>query len=318
MNAYLPGIATVALMYGALGLSLNLQVGRTGIINFGHIAFFGVGVYTTALLSLHGIPLWLSVPAAAVAGGLCAIPLGWAAARLTSHYLAIVTIGFAEALRVVLLNLEVTGGPSGLVGVPRPLGDAPLETFSMVWLVLAAGLLALTYGLVRLFTRGLLGLSLTGIHDDEPAAAMLGRSVAAYKTLVLAWGSMLAALTGAFYVHWIGYASTEQFDPRVTFYLWAGIVVGGASNAGAWLGCAAIAGLFEATRFIGDFGFTALSETQIASVRWIIIGLVLILTMRFRPQGLLPVRTRLSRSAAPTVTAPAASGDRRVKESADA
>lgn len=293
MSTYVAAVLTIALIYGALGLSLNMQVGRTGVINFGHIAFFGVGAYATALLSLHGLSLAITIPIATVLGGAAALPLGWIATRLTSHYLAIVTIGFAETLRVVLRNLEITGGPSGLVGVPRPFGDLDPELFALIWVGLAAGLLLGTYVLVRVATGGLFGLNLTGIREDEPASAMLGRNVAAYKTLVLVWGSMLAALTGAFYAHWIGYVSTEQFDPRVTFYLWAGIIIGGASNAGAWLGSAAIAAIFELTRFLGDFGFTFFSDTELASIRWIIIGLVLILTMKFRPQGLLPIRAQV-------------------------
>jgi branched-chain amino acid transport system permease protein len=141
-------------------------------------------------------------------------------------------------------------------------------------------------------SRGLLGLNLSSIRDDEPAAAMLGRDVAAYKTTVLVSGSVLAALTGAFYAHWVGFVAAEQFDPRVTFYLWAGIIIGGASHAGAWLGAAAIAGVFELTRFLADFGITAFTDTQIASIRWILIGVVLIVMLRFRPEGVLPLRSR--------------------------
>lgn len=311
MNTYLPAVATIALIYGALGLSLNLQVGRTGVINFGHVAFFGVGAYTTALLSTNGVSLAVSIPVASALGGVVAFPLGWIAARLTSHYLAIVTIGFAEALRVLLQNLEVTGGPSGLVGVPRPFGTLDPDTFAVAWLMLAAGLLVVTYLLVRVVSRGLLGLNLSGIREDEPAAAMLGRNVAAYKTMVLVWGSVLAALAGAFYAHWIGFVSAEQFDPRVTFYIWAGIIIGGASHAGAWLGAAAIAAVFELTRFLSDFGVTAVTDTQIASIRWIVIGLVLIVVMRLRPEGVLPMRARhhlrSGRLAAPTA-APVAKG----------
>ncbi|MFG1928959.1 branched-chain amino acid ABC transporter permease [Cryptosporangium sp. NPDC048952] len=301
MNTYLTAIATVALLYGALGLSLNLQVGRTGIINFGHIAFFGVGAYTSALLSINEVPLTLSVPVACVLGGLAAFPLGWIAARLTSHYLAIVTIAFAEALRALLQNLDVTGGPGGLVGVPRPFGELNPDAFAVIWFALAAALLTVTGFLVRVMSRGLLGLNLASIRDDETAAAMLGRDVAAYKTMVLVWGSALAALAGAFYAHWIGFVSAEQFDPRVTFYLWAGIVIGGASHAGAALGAAAIAALFELTRFFPDFGITAFSDTQLASIRWIVIGLLLIGTMRLRPQGILPMSSRHHLRSGPRV-----------------
>jgi branched-chain amino acid transport system permease protein len=317
MTTYLPAIATIALVYGALGLSLNLQAGRTGVINFGHVAFFGVGAYATALLSINGVSLAASIPAASVLGGLVALPLGWIAARLTSHYLAIVTIGFAETLRVLLQNLEVTGGPSGLAGVVRPFGAIEPDLYAAVWLALAAGLLAVTYLLTRIVARGLLGMNLSAIREDEPAAAMLGRSVAAYKTLVLVWGSVLAAFAGAFYAHWVGFVTAEQFDPRMTFYIWAGIIIGGASHAGAWLGAAAIAGIFEFTRFLSDFGITMFTDTQLASLRWIVIGLMLIVTMRFRPEGFLPMRPRhglragrpagANRPAAPA-TAPMAQG----------
>jgi branched-chain amino acid transport system permease protein len=120
MTAYLLAIGILTLIYVLLALGLTLQFGLTGLINFGHVGFYAIGAYTSALLTLNGWPIWVGIPAAAIAAMLPAIPIGYVSLRLRDDYFAIVTLGFSEVVRVVVTNArDWTGGTQGLPGIPR-------------------------------------------------------------------------------------------------------------------------------------------------------------------------------------------------------
>lgn len=291
MIDYIPGILTIALMFGMLGLALNLEWGHTGIINFGHVAFFAIGAYTSALL---GTKFHLPVPVGFIAGcalaALAAVPIGWITLRLKADFLAIVTIGFSEALRVSLESSTWAGGPNGITGIARPFSALSIDQFNLRWLIIVGVAVLLAYLLLRNVTESQFGRLLRAIKSDEAATAMLGKNVAASKTVSLVIGSALAGGAGSLYAHYMGYISPEQFLPLVTFYIWAAIIIGGSSHVGALLGSIGLVGLFEASRFLGDFGFKMFSATDIANIRLIVVGAAIILFLRFRPSGLLPYR----------------------------
>ena len=307
MSTYLPAILVIALLYGLLGISLNLEWGHTGIINFGHVAFFATGAYTTSLLTTRtsaGIAPGLI--AAFVMAALLALPIGWITLRLSSDFLAIVTIGFAETLRIILLNAGWSGGPSGITGIPRPLTTLDVQQFNLIWAGTVALAVIAAMLVLRNISRSPFGRVLRAIRADERAAAMLGKNVAAAKTTSLVIGSGLAGLAGAIYAHYIGYIAPDQFEPSVTFFVWAGIIIGGSSHVGALIGTIGLVGLLEASRFLGDFGFTAISATHMANLRLIAVGLLIILFVRFRPQGAFPSRAPGRRGA--SVDSPTAGG----------
>ena len=231
MDAYLVSIGIVVLIYALLAIGLNLQYGETGLINFGHVAFFAIGAYTSALLSLKGISLWLTFPAAAVVAGLAAIPLGMAALRLREDYLAIVTLGFSETTRLVIQQEEwLTRGVQGLPGIPALFASAGTSMRNLLQLGLLACVVAATIVAVKLLQKSAFGRLLRAIRDNEPAVTAIGKDPAGYKIRVFMLGAALAGIAGAFYAHFITFITPEQFIPLVTFYVWMSIILGGVGS----------------------------------------------------------------------------------------
>ena len=287
MAAYLVAIGIVALIYALLALGLNLQFGLTRLVNFGVVAFFAIGAYTSALLAIAGVPLPLSFAAATMFAGLSALPIGLLSLRLRDDYLAIVTLGFSEAVRITIQQEEwLTKGVQGLPGIPKVFaslgpGASDIALFTVLALVTAF----VAWGTVRL-TRSPLGRLLRAIGDDEPALMALGKNPTRFKVQIFMVGAALAGLAGAFYAHFITFISPEQFIPLVTFYVWMGLIMGGAGSVRGALGGAMLLMVFlEGSRFIKDW-IPGVSEVQMASVRLAVVGLALILVTLYRPDGL--------------------------------
>lgn len=291
MTAYLVAMAIIALIYGLLALGLNLHWGHTGLINFGHVAFFAIGAYASALLTLGGAPMVVGAVAATALGALAALPIGWVSVRLRSDYLAIVTIGFSEMVRLVLLNeVWLTRGPMGLPGVPRPFDSLPAGANELVFLLILGVTVALAFLLVERVVRSPFGRVLRAIREDEDEAAALGKDVLRFKVKSLVLGAAIAGLAGSFYAHYINYVVPDQFLPLVTFYVWIAVILGGSgNNLGVLLGTGILMVFLEGTRFLKDWGF-ALDEVRLAALRFIVVGLALILLVRYRPQGILGER----------------------------
>ncbi len=291
MTAYLVAMAIIALIYGLLALGLNLHWGHTGLINFGHVAFFALGAYASALLTLGGAPIAVGAIAATGLAGLAALPIGWVSVRLRSDYLAIVTIGFSEMVRLVLLNeVWLTRGPMGLLGVPRPFDALPTGANELLYLAILTGVVALSFLLVERVVRSPFGRVLRAIREDEDAASSLGKNVVQFKIKSLVLGAAIAGLAGSFYAHYINYVVPDQFLPLVTFYVWIAVILGGSgSNVGALLGTGILMVFLEGTRFLKDWG-VPLDEVRLAALRFVVVGLALVLLVVYRPQGLLGQR----------------------------
>lgn len=289
MIAYIPAILNIALIFGLLGLALNLQWGRTGIINFGHVAFFAIGAYTTAILTTKfDVPVVIGVIAGTLASAAAAVPIGWVTLRLKEDYLAIVTLGMAEAIRILIENNDWLGSTNGITGVPRPFGEMSMSSFNFLWLLILTAVTVIFVLLLRSITESQFGRVLRAIKSDEAAASILGKNVAAYKSMSLVIGSSLAGTAGAIYAHYVGFIAPDQFLALVTFYVWAGIVIGGSAHWGALLGTTLLIAAFEATRFLGDLGFDLFSGSEMAHIRLIVVGLAIVLFLRFRRNGLWP------------------------------
>ena len=286
MTAYLMSIGIVVLIYALLTLGLNLQFGLTRLVNFGIVAFFAIGAYTSGLLSLKGVPLPLSFLAAMIVAALAALPIGLLSLRLREDYLAIVTLGFSEAIRITIQQEEwLTNGVQGLPGLPKAFaslgGNSDLALF--VTLVLVTALTA--WGTLRL-TRSPLGRLLRAIGDDETALMALGKDPARFKVQIFMLGAALAGLGGAFYAHFITFITPEQFIPLVTFYVWMSLIMGGTGTVRGAIGGTALLMIFlEGSRFAKDL-IPGVSEVHMASVRLAVVGLALILFTLYRPQGM--------------------------------
>lgn len=293
MIAYLCAIGIVALIYSLLALGLNLQFGLTRLVNFGVVAFFAVGAYTSGLLSLQGVPLVVCFLAAGVLSGLLALPIGLLSLRLRDDYLAIVTLGFSEAVRISIQQESwLTNGVQGLPGLPKLFGAWGGATSDVAIFVTLVVLVALvSWGTVRL-ARSPFGRLLKAIGDDEAALSALGKDPAWFKVQVFMLGAALAGVAGAFYAHFITFITPEQFIPLITFYVWMGLVMGGAGSVrGAVFGSLLLMVFLEGSRFAKDW-VPGVSEVGMASLRLAAVGLALILVTLYKPNGLFGGKTQ--------------------------
>ena len=287
MEAYLVAVGIVVLIYALLAIGLNLQYGETGLINFGHVAFFALGAYASALLSLRGWPLVMTFAVAAVVAALAAVPLGLAALRLREDYLAIVTLGFSETVRLTLQQEAwLTQGVQGLPGIPKLFGALGRGTADLAIFLTLAAVVALAAWATLLLQRSPFGRLLRAVRDNEAAVIALGKDPARLKIQVFMFGAALAGLAGAFYAHFLSFISPEQFVPLVTFYVWMSIILGGVGSVrGALAGTLLLVAFLEGSRFLRDL-LPGIAEVQMASVRLAVVGLAIILFVLYRPQGL--------------------------------
>ena len=293
MVGYLVAVGIVALIYMLLTIGLNLQYGYTGLINFGVVAFFGIGAYASALLTLAGWPLLPAFLVAIGAAGIAAYPIGLLSLRLSDDYLAVVTLGFSEVVRLLIQQEQwLTKGVQGLPGIPRVFGSlgvgeyADLATLGVLVLCNGAAVALMVH-----LVRSPYGRLIQAIRDDEVAVEAIGKDPRRYKVQVFMLGAGLAGLAGAFYAHFITYLSPEQFLPLVTFYVWIAMIIGGTGRtSGAVAGSLILMVFLEGSRFARDW-IPGVSEVQMASVRLAIVGLALILFTLYRPQGLMGRRS---------------------------
>lgn len=294
MEAYLTAIAIIALIYMLLALGLTLQYGLTGLINFGHVGFFAIGAYASALLALRGFPLLVGFIAAAGLAGLAAWPIGLISLRLRDDYFAIVTLGFSETVRIVITSEKgLTNGVQGLPGIPRlyeGIGvglTAQLAVLATLVVVTLAGV-----WMIRRIAASPFGRIIEAIRDNEEAVKALGKDPARFKIQVLVVGAALAGIAGAFYAHYITYIVPDQFVPLVTFSVWMAIIMGGVGRvSGALVGTAILMLFLEGSRFLRDI-LPFVAEVEMASIRLGAVGLALILFTLYRPQGLMGDYTR--------------------------
>lgn len=319
MSGWLPFIAallTNAAIFGLLALSLNVQFGMAGLMNFGMVAFFAAGAFTSALVTLpppesaqyagsyeigFGLPFLAGLLAAAVAGGVLGLLVGATSLRLGGHYLAIVTFAMAQIFAVFLTNEDwLTRGEFGISTVPQPLRGVAGSGDAYLWLYLCIALatLLVCYAAVQRVSRSPFGRVLRGLREDEQAAQGLGKSPARLKLKTFVLGGVLAGTAGSIWVHSIGAVHVGQFEAFVTFNVWLAILLGGVGNhRGVLLGAFLLVSIREATRFLDALPLldtaAQANPSLLPSLRILIIGLLLVLVVRFAPDGVIPERLQL-------------------------
>jgi branched-chain amino acid transport system permease protein len=266
-----------AWLLGMLALSLTLVAGTIGQVSLGHAALLAIGAYTSALLSLNfSAPVGLAI----IGGGLMSAALGTAlispSFRLRGHYVSIATLAIGEIVSLVILNWEsVTRGPIGISGIP-PLslfGHELISPTSIYWFsFVVMVVLALLQG--RLLGSHL-GRSFRAIRDDDVAARAYGLSLNRYKSLAFIFGGFAAGVSGGIAAHLYSYINHETFNTQQSILALTVVILGGLGNVvGAMVGAVALVGLPEVFRIAAEY-------------RILIYGIVLLLLVRFRPQGLL-------------------------------
>ncbi len=292
MFDFLVSSFTVAGIYALMALGLNLQAGYSGLLNFGHIAFAGIGVYATAIATQAGWPAL----AGAAAGVALAMALGWCVARLgralSSDYWGIATLAIAEILRTVATNEGwLTGGAQGNSGIPS-LFDSwgrPWSALAFLALVLLAGLVVAL--LCRRLGNGRFGRGLRLMREEPQLAICMGYDLRALKSRAILCGAAVTALAGSLYAHYMSFAGPDYMVASETFLLWTMLMIGGLGNtAGVLLGVVLVQAAYAAVPFFKDY-FHFGSDLA-GALRLGLIGAILLACLLWRSEGLLPEKLR--------------------------
>ena len=286
---------TIVLIYVVLASGLNIVVGFTGLLDLGYVAFYAIGGYYTAVIFVQvlkngfGIPIqdlwWLAWVNLLVGGGMAALAgavLGYPTLRLRGDYLAIMTLGFGEIIRIVANNwVSLTRGPSGISGIPKfALGDFVFKSnFRSYFLILVLAVISLF--LVSRLVRSRVGRAWTAVREDQVAAAAMGINTSSYKLLSYASGAFFAGVMGVFFGHYLNFIHPSNFKLMESIVMLCLVVLGGmGSIVGPAVGAAIWITLQE---WLRDFPFVEAHP----EIRGMAMGLVLVMLMIFRPQGIL-------------------------------
>lgn len=300
---YILTLATFAAIYGTLVIGLNIQWGYTGILDFMYIAFVAVGGYVSSLLAMApaqpgmgetyilGLN-WPFIPALIV-GGLAAALLAFIVGivslnRLRSDYFAIVTVSVSLVLWTVAGNdTPLVNGWDGISGIPQPLSTVfDPSVYGFVFLAICIVILAIVYIFSERLYRSPFGRALRSVREDELVAEGLGKNVFSLRLKSFVIGAFIAGVGGGLLVTYVYAFNPSAWTSGETFFLWAALLLGGsANNRGAMLGALLVPVLFsEATRFLPSFNAT---PQLVDAIRYIAIGVLLLVTIRFRPQGII-------------------------------
>lgn len=292
MFDFLISTVTVAGIYGLMALGLNFQAGYAGMLNFGHIAFAGLGAYATGIAYQAG---WSPLAGAAFGVG-SALVLGWCIARLGrklgSDYWGIATLAIAEILRTVATNEGwLTGGAQGISGVPF-LFDAlprPWNAVGFMALVLVAlGVFALLY---RRLGTGRFGRALRLMREEPQLAACMGYDVRSLRSRAIMTGAVVTAVAGSLYAHYMSFVGPDYMLASETFMLWTMLMIGGLGNtAGVIVGVVLVQTAYALVPFAKDvFGF---GSDISGALRLGLIGFILLASLMWRSEGLVPEKVR--------------------------
>jgi branched-chain amino acid transport system permease protein len=285
-------VATIAAVYALFALSLNLQAGVTGLLNFGHVAFFGVGAYSSGIVALHGGSWVVGVLVGIVVASLLGAAIGRLGRTLAADYWAIVTLAVAECLRLIVVNeTDLTGGPQGISGIAGPFTAISGMGGSIAWLVLCLVLAGLAYLIAEALTGMQFGRVLRLIREEPMLAASLGHNITAEKMRVLAVAAPIAAVGGSVYTLYISFIGPNQLLPIETFLVFTMLIIGGiGNNRGAVLGALVIQLIYAGSRFLKDI--FPIPDQSASSIRLLIVGLVLTAFLMTRPDGLFAEKLR--------------------------
>jgi len=271
-------------MFVLMALGLNIVVGKSGLLDLGYVAFFAIGAYSQAIFStMFGWNTWTVLPIGIGLAMVSGVILGLPALRLRGDYLAIITLGFGEIVRIIALNIEVTGGPNGIPGIPNPpsfLGikfdlENPRNFFYIVVVMIL-----LTIWMIRRFTIRRPGRAWEAIRQDEDVAALMGVNTLVYKLWSFVIGAAVGGAAGVIYASKVMVISPDMFKFELSILILACVVFGGIGNIwGVIVGGAILAYIPERIRFLTE-------------ARQLVFGLVLIIMMNLRPDGLLPRKKR--------------------------
>ncbi len=281
---YLIHLAILFAIYAILGISLNLVVGYAGLLSVTQSAFYGIGAYATAiLLTGYGVNFFLSVILGMLVAGVVSFAIGLVLSKFEGDYYAIVSFGFNIIVFSIFLNWqELTRGPLGIPGISKPVLFGLDFSQNIVFLVLALIILAVIYFASRFIVNSPFGRVLKAIREDEKAIQVFGYRTSFYKSIIFVIGAMMAAVAGSLFASYITFIDPSSFTLNESIFILAIIILGGLANLrGSILGALFLILLPEILRFVG------FPDSIAAQMRQIIYGVILVLLMLYRPQGLM-------------------------------
>ncbi len=291
-NAYVIHLCVLVCLYSVINIGLDFQLGMANMMNFASAAFFGVGAYTSGLLTTRlGVPVWPAMLVGAIGAGIFGLLLGIPTLRTRNYYLSLVTIAFQFIFVMFIENMDWTGGPDGVRGISLlSIGSYAFNTpihlfgfdlpYQVHFYYLSLALLALAVVITTRLRASRVGLAWNAIRGDEIAAGCQGINLTAAKLTAFTAGATLAGVVGAVYTHYVGFISPNNFGFNLSVSLVCMLIFGGMDN---------VAGII-----VGTIILTILPEKlrEFSEYRMVIYGVVVVVMLAFRPQGLLPKQLR--------------------------
>jgi len=272
-------------IFGIIALSLNLEFGFAGLANFGKVAFFLVGAYTYALLSQIGVPFYLCLTAGALTSAIIGFLVSLPALRLRADYLAIAVLAFGEILRLIVKSESFAGGNWGMRVSPIFPSTGSYLAYRLENIGLVFLCLFICFLVAQRLANSPYGRVMRAIREDEVAAEALGKDRAKYKAQAFMLGSAMAGVAGGLYAQYLQFVVPGMFMPMVTFTVWIMVLLGGpANNWGVLLGAGLVMLFDRGANIAKDYLTLAIDPSNL---QYIIFGVLIILVLLFRPQGLL-------------------------------
>lgn len=281
MEAYFIHLIILIGIYLILAMSLQLSIGYTGLMNFGHIAFYSIGAYVSALFTLNDIPFVVAFISAGIIAGLFGLLLSIPTNKLKGDYLALATIAFTFVVYVVSLNwVSLTRGPLGLPGIPKPSILGLSFSSNIMFLILVAIVAIVVYFFIRRIIDSPFGKVLEATRDNELATRVLGKNTFKIKSISLVTSAFLAGIAGSLYAHYITYIDPSSFSMMQITPILCMVIIGGlASLKGTIIATIILVLLPEPLRFIG------FSSSIVGPMRQIIYALILLVILLYKPKG---------------------------------
>ncbi len=292
MYSFLLHVATLSCIYALLGLALNLQAGFAGLLNFGFVAFTGVGAYASAITSSLGYP----APVGVLLGVIAAMIVGFFMARLgrnlASDYWAIATLAVAELIRTVALNEGwLTGGAQGISGVSALFRSASGVQNDLAFFLLALAMVAIALFACTRLSRGRFGRAIRLMREEPALATSLGYQLVPLKVKATVTSAAIASVGGSLLAHYMSFVGPDYMLASETFVIWTMVMIGGlGNNLGVVLGALLVEAIYSAVPFAKDY--LNISSDIAGAVRLGTIGVVLLACLLVRPGGLLPEKIR--------------------------
>jgi branched-chain amino acid transport system permease protein len=287
MTVYLIATLTVVAIAALAGLALNLQWGMGGLVNFGLFGFYMLGAYIAGLLTVQGLPSLVSLVIAMLSVAALSAISALITVRLSEDYLAIVTLGFAECLRLLISNETwLTRGMLGVAGIERPFQNSwPRGWADTGFLVLALLAVLAVYAILQALARSPFGRLVRATRDDPGVVEALGKSVLGVRVRVFAMGGTILGLAGSLHAFYYSYIDPTQFGPIITAYAFMAVVVGGrGSNRGVVASAFTLIFFLEGSRFLIDL-VPGLGASELAAIRLFLVGVGLVALLIFKPDG---------------------------------